>query len=55
MQKITPFLTFGQQAEEAFHCYLPVFKNAPAEHAMKAMMQRVKLDSQQLQQAYGAA
>ncbi|SFC60125.1 Glyoxalase superfamily enzyme, possibly 3-demethylubiquinone-9 3-methyltransferase [Polaromonas sp. OV174] len=30
MQKITPFLTFGQQAEEAFHFYISVFKNAKA-------------------------
>ncbi|MDW5441161.1 VOC family protein [Polaromonas sp. SM01] len=30
MQKITPFLTFGHQAEDAFHFYTSVFRNAKA-------------------------
>ena len=33
MQKITPFLWFADQAEEAMNFYVDVFKNSPAKEA----------------------
>ena len=35
MQKITPFLWFNDNAEEAMHFYTSVFKNAKIIHTMK--------------------
>lgn len=34
MQKITPFLWFDNQAEEAMNFYLSIFKNSQVIHVM---------------------
>jgi predicted 3-demethylubiquinone-9 3-methyltransferase (glyoxalase superfamily) len=68
IQKITPFLWFDQQAEEAANFYTSVFPNsrivkvlrygeagpgpARSQRVMKAMMTMKKLDTRRLQEAY---
>ena len=36
MQKITPFLWFNDQAEEAMHFYVSIFKNSKAGHVTRS-------------------
>jgi predicted 3-demethylubiquinone-9 3-methyltransferase (glyoxalase superfamily) len=55
MQKITPFLWFDDQAEEAMNFYVSLLQDKDAEksgRAMKAMLQMTKIDIKGLTQAY---
>jgi predicted 3-demethylubiquinone-9 3-methyltransferase (glyoxalase superfamily) len=63
-QKITPFLWFDNNADEAMNFYVSIFKNSKvprvarsdkdpkkSQSVMKAMLQMRKIDSKKLQQA----
>ncbi len=62
MQKITPFLWFDTQAEEAMNFYVSIFKNSKvgairryglkSSTVMKAMLQMRKIELGNLKQAY---
>ena len=54
MQKISPFIWFDNNAEEAISFYLPIFKDSKAGRVMQAMMKMIKLDIATLKAAADA-
>ena len=51
MQKISPFLWFDNQAEEAASYYVSIFKNSEI-RALQAMLKMTKIDIAALRAAY---
>jgi predicted 3-demethylubiquinone-9 3-methyltransferase (glyoxalase superfamily) len=51
MDKITPFLWFDDQAEEAASFYVSIFNDSKIVSVMKAMMKMSKIDIAALERA----